>query len=434
MGAYEVANGLESSAVARLKAIYESALRTALRRQHAFLAQIKAIDEGKIKPPQWYVDRGKEKEWREGFTRELLRKNKVIEGIMEDLNAVGGDAADIIREFTCDVYDVTRKETIEILSHEAAQMGVNPSFATYNKRQIGVLIREAQSPFSKLAYENLGKNPAVRRRLQNEMAQAAILGESQQKLVKRIQEITGQLTWQAKRVAQTERTRVQSQARFEAGAEAQALGVKVFHEWSTRMINSRDTHIVLNGKKAMQGEKFPGSMLRFPGDPNAPAREVINCHCVLIPGVLLPDEELDDDGTSNLDSTAEWDRVFSIKYLAKSETDLLKNHEYAAGIRDKLSRYSLNKDHPTGKHKALVFQSALGYNESNVEALEAEIKSGLRNYKAISKGDKGHGPKFDVVMLVKGQNGKKQPVLTSWIIENDIPRMVTAYVEKNRRP
>lgn len=434
MGAYEVANCLESAAVARLKAIYESALRTALRRQHAFLAQIKAIDEGKIKCPQWYIDRGLEKEWREGFTKELLRKNKVIEGIMEDFNAVGGDAAEILREFTCDVYDVTRKETIEILSHEAAQMGVNPSFATYNKKQIGVLIQKEQSPFSKLAFANLGKNPAVRRRLQNEMAQAAILGESQQKLVKRIQAVTGQLTWQAKRVAQTERTRVQSQARFEAGAEAQALGVKVFHEWSTRMINSRDTHIALNGKKAMQGEKFPGSMLRFPGDPNAPASEVINCHCVLIPGVLLPGEELGDDGTSNLNSAAEWDRVFSIKYLAKSETDLLKNHESAAGIRDKLSRYSLNKDHPTGKHKALVFQSALGYNESNVEALEAEIKSGLRNYKAISKGDKGHGPKFDVVMLVKGKNGKTQPVLTSWIIENDIPRMVTAYVEKNRRP
>lgn len=297
MGAYEVANGLESAAVARLKAIYESALRTALRRQHAFLAQIKAIDEGRIKCPQYYIDRGEEKEWRERYTKELLRKNKVIEGIMEDLNAVGGDAADIIREFTCDVYDVTRKETIEILSRESAKMGVNPSFATFNKRQIGVLIQENQSPFSELAFKNLGANPVVRRQLQNEMAVAMRLGESQQQIIKRIESVVADKKWKgAKRVAQTERTRVQSQARFEAGAEAQALGVKVFHEWSTRMINSRDTHIALNGKKAMQGEKFPGSELRFPGDPNAPASEVINCHCMLFPGVLLPSEELTEDG------------------------------------------------------------------------------------------------------------------------------------------
>lgn len=300
MGAYETANRLESAAAARLKEIYESALRTALRRQHAFLAQIKAIDEGKITPPQWYIDRGKEKEWREGFTRALLRKNKVIEGIMADLNAVGGDAADILLEFSCDVYDVTRQETIDILTHEMGTIGVNPSFAVYDKRQIRGLVTENQSPFSKLAYQNLGQNPAIRRRLQNEMAQAVILGESQPKIVERIRAVTGQAVWQAKRVAQTERTRVQSQARFEAGAEAQALGVKVYHEWSTRMINSRDTHIALNGKKAMQGEKFPGSMLRFPGDPNAPAREVINCHCVLIPGVLLPGEELENKNSSEV--------------------------------------------------------------------------------------------------------------------------------------
>ena len=296
MGAYEVANGLENAAVARLRGIYETALRTALKNQHAFLQKIKDIDEGKIKCPQYYIDRGEEKEWRERFTTELLRENKVIEGIMEDLNAVGGDAADIIREFTCDVYDVTRKETIRILATECGEMGVNPSFATFNKKQIGVLVQKKQSPFSKLAYMNLGKNPAVRRRLQNEMAVALRLGESQQKIVKRIQAVTGQLTWQAKRVAQTERTRVQSQARFEAGAEAAALGVKVYHEWSTRMRNSRDTHIALNGKKAMQGEKFPGSELRYPGDPNAPASETINCHCILFPGVLLPNEKLTEDG------------------------------------------------------------------------------------------------------------------------------------------
>ena len=64
------------------------------------------------------------------------------------------------------------------------------------------------------------------------------------------------------------------------------MGVAVVNEWSTRMVNSRDTHIALNGKKALQGEPFPGSLLKYPGDPAAPASETINCHCVLIPDVL----------------------------------------------------------------------------------------------------------------------------------------------------
>ena len=64
-----------------------------------------------------------------------------------------------------------------------------------------------------------------------------------------------------------------------------------------RMINSRDTHISLNGKKAMQGDAFvtsAGNSLKYPGDPSAPAREVINCHCVLVPDVLLPGETLEE--------------------------------------------------------------------------------------------------------------------------------------------
>ncbi len=36
-------------------------------------------------------------------------------------------------------------------------------------------------------------------------------------------------------------------------------------------------------------------MARILTDPD-PAREVINCHCILIPGVLLPGEKLDEDG------------------------------------------------------------------------------------------------------------------------------------------
>ena len=101
----------------------------------------------------------------------------------------------------------------------------------------------------------------------------------------------------AKRIAQTERNRVQSQARYQAGEEAKAKGVNICNEWSARMVNTRETHAALNGQRVMQGEKFhlsDGDELQYPGDPNGRACNVINCYCVMIPHVLLPGERLVD--------------------------------------------------------------------------------------------------------------------------------------------
>lgn len=72
------------------------------------------------------------------------------------------------------------------------------------------------------------------------------------------------------------------------------MGLTIVNEWSTRMVNSRDSHAALDGEKKPQGEPFHtiwGNDLLYPGDPSAPAREVINCHCVLVPDVVV--EEAD---------------------------------------------------------------------------------------------------------------------------------------------
>lgn len=296
MDAIERSDAIEQATMTRVVEIYTGALRKALQNKKAFLRKIADVDSGKIKPPQYYVERGEVAKWREGFVRELMRQEKVIDGIMEQLNAAGADAAALIRESMVDIYNANRQDATKTLALEADQLGVSAAFAQYDKRQIAVLLQEQQSPFSRLAYQNMGQNPAIRRSLQNEMAQATILGESQRDIIKRIRKVTGQTVAQARRVAQTERTRVQSQARWQAGNEAAAMGLRVYNTWSTRMINSRESHIALNGKAAMQGERFPGSVLRYPGDPEGPAREVINCFCVLVPNLLAPGEYIDSNG------------------------------------------------------------------------------------------------------------------------------------------
>lgn len=299
MDAYEAANSIEEQAMTRVREIYTAALRRALKKHKAFLQTVEAVQAGKKKPPAFYVNQGDDavERCKQGFIRELIRQERVIEGIVAELNAAGVEAADVIRGSMADIYQTNRDEAVQLISAGADRAGVNMTFAQFDNRQIAVILQENESPMSKIAYNNLGDNPAIRRRLQNELAQATILGEGQHKLIERIRKVTGMSVSQARRVAQTERTRVQSQARWQAGEEAMAAGVGVYNTWSTRMINSRDTHISLNGKKAMQGDAFvtsAGNSLKYPGDPSAPAREVINCHCVLVPDVLLPGETLEE--------------------------------------------------------------------------------------------------------------------------------------------
>ena len=287
MNAIERCDALENALLRRIGDIYSEAMVDAIRRKKRFLQKIKDIDEGKIKPPQYYVDTNQVKKWREGFVRDLIRQENVIEGIMEELDKAGVKAAVAIQEVNPEYYAINREEAVRTLSEGLKSNGMDGTFRQMTRKQIEIMLTDDMPPFSRLAYANLAYSTAVRSRLQNELSKATILGESQEKLIRRIRDVTGQATWQARRIAQTERTRVQSQARWETGNEAMALGVRVANQWSTRMVNSRDTHIALNGKWALQGEYFPGSPLRYPGDPTAPAGEVINCHCVLVPDVLL---------------------------------------------------------------------------------------------------------------------------------------------------
>jgi SPP1 gp7 family putative phage head morphogenesis protein len=274
---------IERKALKRVDGIYNAALKNALADQSSFLAKIADVDAGRIKPPAFYDTPAKVLAWRQGFTRELLRKEKVIEGIKAQLNAAGAKAAPVIKGAMTDVYAANRTFTAEGIASQ-----VNISFAQYDKRQIDIILNNSQSPFSKIAYKGLGANPAIVRRLNNEMAQAIIGGESQRDIVKRIREVTGQSKYQATRVAQTERTRIQSQARADTLTEAEALGVKTTKEWSARMVNTRDTHAALDGVTIPQDEAFilnDGDRLMYPGDPNGSAKNIINCRCVLIPGV-----------------------------------------------------------------------------------------------------------------------------------------------------
>lgn len=87
------------------------------------------------------------------------------------------------------------------------------------------------------------------------------------------------LSWQARRIAQTEVQSAVNKGRLTALVDAGVPGkrwVAVFH-------NTRPAHKVAHGQVVPVGEKFEvgGEQARYPGDPSLSPSNRINCQCLL---------------------------------------------------------------------------------------------------------------------------------------------------------
>ncbi|WP_312972844.1 DUF6883 domain-containing protein [Atlantibacter sp.] len=114
-----------------------------------------------------------------------------------------------------------------------------------------------------------------------------------------------------------------------------------------------------------------------------------------------------------------------------SESGTLLNAEHAVVDYRKLSTYSLDPNHPTGGHKARVFQSALGYNPTNANILGARVQEGILSAPAKMLEPINFGQKMAVDMPILGVNGETVTVRTGWIYETDslVPRLTTIFVK-----
>ena len=115
----------------------------------------------------------------------------------------------------------------------------------------------------------------------------------------------------------------------------------------------------------------------------------------------------------------------------KPHPQALPNAENATISDDKFTKYVLNLGSERGRHKDLVFQSALGYNLTNYEPLGEQLKIGGAKYPDVPGPLDGHGQRYTVDIPVKGPDGGAL-VTPGWIVRpgSDVPDFVSAYVKK----
>jgi filamentous hemagglutinin len=100
---------------------------------------------------------------------------------------------------------------------------------------------------------------------------------------------------------------------------------------------------------------------------------------------------------------------------------------------DKFTKYLLNPNNKTGKHKAYVFDRVLGYNLSNYKQLIKAIRGGLTKYPVVKIEASEHGLKYTVIMQITGTKGRAA-VVTGWIefVAGEL-RFTSARVDKKGR-
>lgn len=144
----------------------------------------------------------------------------------------------------------------------------------------------------RVALDGLRDAETIRTQLQTELAKHFRAKESFDGLVARIKGVAIKNATRAATIAQTEKTRAMNGSRYGKAIEdylqkyeqaVQQHGKRPelpTFQWIHTGIakEPRREHMALSGQVRAVGEEFlPG--LKYPGDPDAPASQTINCHC-----------------------------------------------------------------------------------------------------------------------------------------------------------
>jgi len=140
------------------------------------------------------------------------------------------------------------------------------------------------------SFGRLGDNAEIVRRLQNQLAEAVILGESIPDITQRVRGVCNMSYRQARRIARTETLRAANQGRYLAADHVhKEHNLPMLKKWHTALDErTRRTppnefdHAEASGQTVKFEDFFVvgGENLKYPLDPNGSAGNTINCRCI----------------------------------------------------------------------------------------------------------------------------------------------------------
>lgn len=137
-------------------------------------------------------------------------------------------------------------------------------------------------------------NEETRRQLSFVLQEGMLEGDTLSEMADRIEREMGP-DWagvRALKIARTESAAGLSAGNYLSQQRLEADGIAIGQEWMSILDDdTRPDHIEANGQTVGVGELFDvgGYPARYPGDPQLPARERVNCRCVAVPVFSHPE-------------------------------------------------------------------------------------------------------------------------------------------------
>lgn len=213
------------------------------------------------------------------------RLDKIEETISSEINRINKQAIKEVNKNLYDIYKLNYKDNIDGL---AVLLAVNiPN--KYSKTPKNTEIDLEESPFDTIALDNIKDITELRKAVNRQFISSIMNGENTDKLIKRIQKVTELKLSDITRIARTQTTRLENEARLDACKVVANMGYKMVKRWDCVHDNrTRPAHKQANGQVVDYDKPFivDGEKLMIPGDVNGSPGNIINCRCTIISGIM----------------------------------------------------------------------------------------------------------------------------------------------------
>ncbi len=247
------------------------------------------VDAGKITEAQF-------KEWKKRKLLQGKEYQQMERRVLTELTNVNKTALAYINGELPELYVINYNATGTALvntANRAFRLGISFELVDRDTVRLLATVEQDLLPYKKL---DIPKDRLWnKKKLQSEILQGVIQGESVDKIAKRLQNVTDMNRNSAIRNARTMTAAARSRGHVEAMKRSEKMGIVAEKEWmATSGSRTRPEHQKLNGQTAKVDEPFKvdGYEIMYPGDTTAAPEMVYNCRCRLVErliGVIDPD-------------------------------------------------------------------------------------------------------------------------------------------------